>query len=253
MLRHINIGPAALQTSLVVYLLAFYIAIEVTRRYAPKRNIDGNLAQNALTLSGIAGLLGARLSYALYNWSIYKGNLGDWFSITPQGLYMVGGIAFGIIVIFVYVGWRKVAIRRFLDALVPGIGILLLLVPLGFLADGSVIGKPSTLPWAIDLQQDTRHPTQVYAMIGSGLALVIWWKWIRHRSLEGESFLFILAGNAITWLFVGLLLAEPALVLRNYRLVQILSWAVIIAVTFLWSLWTDAQLVPEHKETSFKT
>lgn len=252
-MRHISIGPASIQTSLLIYLAAFYIAVEITRRYASKRSIDGNLAQNALMLGGIAGLLGARATYALQNWSVYKGNLRDWFSITPQGLNVVGGVIVGSIVIFAYLRWRQVAIRPFLDTLAPAICISMILIPLGLLADESVIGNPSTLPWAIDLQLESRHPTQLYAMIGSGISLAVWWRWVQHRPLEGESFLFMLAGNGLTWLLVGLLLAEPVLVLGNYRMVQVIGWAVLIGTTFLWSIWTDAAQTEKSIETPLKT
>lgn len=244
MLRHISLGPAVIQTSLVVYLIAFYASIEITRRYAPKRDIDGNVAQNAVMLDGIMGLLGARITYGFQHWSVYKNNLGDWFSITPQGLNVIGGIAVSILVAFAYAKRQGIATRAFADALAPSLGFIMLIIPLGFLANGSVIGKPSDLPWAIDLQLDMRHPTQIYGMIGSALTLAIWWKWVRHYSIEGGSFLFVLFGNALVWLLNGLLLAEPALII-HYRLIQVIGWAILIVAAFTWSIWTDTEQVAD--------
>ncbi len=234
MYRTLHIGPAALQTAFVLYLLGFYLATEFATRNAKRHHTNGNTIQNAMLVGLVGGLVGARLVFAVLHWAAYQDDLSAWFSIRPQGLNVVGGVIVGSAVMLAFGRWRRVALRDFLEIITPGVGILMVVLPLAFLAEGSVFGKASELPWAIELWGLKRHPTQVYAAIGSAVTFGIWWRY-RDR-LDNHEFLVIVTGNALTWMLVGFLLAEPALALESYRLVQVMAWAVLVVVAFAWNL-----------------
>lgn len=227
MYRHIHIGPATLQTSMLLYLFGFYLATEVIRRHTKRRDPNDNLFQSALFFGFLAGLLGARIVYALRHWVAYHDDLGAWFSITPQGLDTIGGLLIGTAIAILYSWRRGIDIDTFAEAVAPGVGLFMIIMPLAFLAEGTVIGQTTELPWAIDLWGEKRHPTQLYAALGALSTLMVWWRF--------PSYLTIVGGNALTWLLVGLLLAEPTLILDSYRLSQILAWIALVITTFVWS------------------
>lgn len=237
MLRHIHIGPAVLQTALVLYLIGFSLALEAIRRSAPRHNLNSNRVQNITMLGFIMGLLAARITYALDHWAAYRDDWQAWVSFTPQGLNVIGGIAGAALVMGLAVWRYQIPVRAFLDTLAPGMGIILVLIPLAFLAEGSIIGKPTSLPWAIDLWGQSRHPSQLYASLGGIVTLGAWWFY--RPVMRGAGFLIICIGNAITWLVVGLLLAEPSLIFDQYRLVQIGAWLILITSVLLWNIWHD--------------
>lgn len=237
MLRHIHLGPAAMQTAIVLYLVGFILATEAIRRLAPKHGLDNNRMQNITMFGFIVGLLAARITYALAHWTAYHDDWQAWLSLNIQGLDTLGGVVGGIIAISFGVWRYHLPARPVLDTYAPGLGILLIVIPLAFLADGSVIGKPTDLPWAIDLWGQERHPTQLYASIGAALTLAVWWFY--RPAISGMGFLIITIGNALTWLVVGLLLAEPVLIFDQYRQVQIAAWLILISSLWVWNIWHD--------------
>ncbi|NDJ85320.1 MAG: prolipoprotein diacylglyceryl transferase [Chloroflexi bacterium] len=242
MYRHLNIGPAVVETALILYLLGFYISGEVARRHAKRHGLDGNAVQNALIIGLLVGIIGARLAYIFQHWAIYREDLGGWISLTPQALAIPAGLLAGTAASLGYAYWRKLALRPFLESIAPGLGLFMVILGLALLARGGAFGQASDLPWAIDLWGETRHPTQLYASIGGALTLGAWWYW--RLSLLGRGFAFIVAGNALTWLLVGLLLAEPELVLNTYRTLQVVAWAALVAATLGWAWWSQLPYQP---------
>jgi phosphatidylglycerol---prolipoprotein diacylglyceryl transferase len=234
MLRHISIGPAALQTAPLIYLIGFFLLAEISRRRASHFEARDETLSNALTLSLIVGVLSARFAYVLLHWEAYRDNPGESLALNLQGMTLEAGLLASIAVTVIYTRWRGIQLRTLLDILAPGVGVFLTLVPLGFLANGDVIGQPSDVPWAIDLWSEDRHPVQLYAAFG-GMATLAAWYWL-PGPFAGSQMLVVAGGLAVTWLLVGFLLAEPAL-LANYRLVQVGGWGTLIACTFMWSLW----------------
>ena len=254
MLRHIHIGPAAFQTAPVVFLIGFFLLSEISRRRATAHNTPQQPINNALTLALIIGLLMARFVYVVTHWTAYESRLQQSLALSIQGLTLEAGLVASLVVYLIYAYVKKVTISTALDILAPGIGAFMALMPLAFLANGDVIGQPTDLPWAIDLWNEMRHPVQLYATIGSALALLVWWK--MPRPFAGAEMLAVIAGNALVWLLVGFLLAEPWLIV-NYRGVQLLGWIALIIVAFIWGLresatseWHAAQSTPSHPADS---
>lgn len=243
MLRHFNIGPAAFETVMVVNLVAVFLMIEAARRQAKRQGVPQDTTQNALLAAFFGGLIGARIGYGLLHWSAYSDSLGGWISLSDQGLHVGTGVAVAVLIALGFGRWHTISIPVWLDVIAPGLAVLSILIPLGFLAEGSVIGQPTDVLWGIELWGETRHPTQLYAMIGALLTLVVWW-WA-PKPFAGSGFLQIVAGNGLVWLLVGLLLAEPSL-LMNYRVPQVLAWAALVMVAVLWNVWST----PSAQESS---
>lgn len=234
MLRHISIGPAALQTAPLIYMIGFLLLAELARRRATQYNAREETISNALTLGLILGVFSARFGYVVLHWRAYQDNLGESLALNLQGMSLETGLMVGSMVVLGYTRWRGISLRTLLDILAPGIGALLTLIPLGFLANGDVIGQPTDIPWAIELWSEDRHPVQVYAFLGGLVTLGLWY--VLPKPFAGSQMLVVGSGLALTWLLVGFLLAEPTLV-ANYRSVQIGGWFVLVASTFMWSLW----------------
>lgn len=234
MLRHISIGPAALQTAPLIYLIAFFLLTELSRRRASHHDIREETISNALTLSLVLGVLSARLAYVRLHWTAYEDNLSESLALNLQGLSLEAGFLTGVLVLLGYTRWRGIGARTLLDVLAPGVAVFMTLVPLGFLANGDVIGQPSDIPWAIELWSEDRHPVQIYAFLGGLMTLAAWYR--LPRPFSGSEMLVVAAGLALTWMLVGFLLAEPDLI-ANYRTVQVAAWGTLITAAFMWSLW----------------
>ena len=234
MLRHISLGPASFQTAPLIFIISFMFFIEITRRVSHKNGLKEETVSNSLFFGMIGAIFGARIGYVVLHWAAYDDNLQEAFAPSLQALdFSIGLIVFALLVMS-YNQLRGIPLRPFLDSAAPSMGVVLAIIPFAFLADGTVFGQPTDLPWRIELWSEYRHPTQIYAVAGSLITLGIWSRLPRY--FVGQGLIIIVAGNAITWLLVGFLLAEPSLTL-NYRTVQILAWLTLIVAAFLWGLW----------------
>jgi prolipoprotein diacylglyceryltransferase len=245
MYRMIELGPAAMQTSLLIGLLSIFLATEIAARFGKRRGQHSGRIQNGILLGVVIGIISARVSYGLLNWEAYRDDFSSWVALAPQGLNPLIGAAVGITVLIAYIVWRGEKPRLLLDTLAPAIGIFGITLPLAFLADGSYFGQTSDLPWAIDLWGADRHPTQLYAALGGGLTLACWWFSREYRQHEGEGVLVIITGNSLTWLLVSFLIAEPDLILENYRTIQVVAWLALVGSIFAWNFWLSADEVSE--------
>ena len=247
MFRTLSIGPAIFPTAQLVLIVGFYLGLEIINRYATYRQFRAKTIQNALLAALIGGLIGARLTYVIFNWSAYQTDSLDIIQPSLQGLEVRGGIGVGTLVTLLYAYRTQLPIRPMLDSLAPGIGVMAGVLSVSALAQGDYFGIPTDLPWALDLWGALRHPTQVYLLIGNIIVFGAWFNWQKRnpRSNAGYGFLLISAGNAVNWLVVALLMDAPRLVLDHYRVVQIEMWVVLIVSAFLWNWWSDNPLIYE--------
>ncbi len=124
-------------------VVGFLLAVYVIRRLS--RNITPNpqLITNAALYSLIAGVAGARLFYVVHYFDKFKGNLFSVFAIWQGGLELLGGVILAITVIFLYLRYHKLPIRKYLDILAVGLMLALCFGRIGCLLNGCCFGKPT--------------------------------------------------------------------------------------------------------------
>ena len=122
-----------------------------------------------------------------------------------------------------------------LDALIPFFGMLSIGLATSSLASGDAFGMETTLPWGINLWNATRHPTQIYTMIGALLTLNLLWppkQWMPSQT--GSGFLAFIAFTAGYTLFIEAFRGDSSLIFGGIRLEQII--ALVILTGALWIL-----------------
>jgi prolipoprotein diacylglyceryltransferase len=102
---------------------------------------------------------------------------------------------------------------------------------LSHLAAGSAFGRPTDLPWGLELWNEIRHPTQIYEFVSALLIFGIIWLQKMDRP-AGSTFLAFAALTAAARLFLEAFRGDSTLVLGGLRLAQILAWAVLAIVLF---------------------
>lgn len=184
--------------------LGVIAAVELGRRRWRERGGDPDDVYAIAFLAVPAGLIGARLYHVLTDWRSFEGRWLDAFKIWQGGLGIPGGMALGIAV-GVWVahrrGWR---LSVGLDALVPGLPLAQAIGRLGNWWNQELFGRPSTLPWAVEIDivnrplqyigSSTFQPTFLYEMVWN-LALCGFLIWIdRKRVLRPGSLLPLYVG-----------------------------------------------------------
>jgi phosphatidylglycerol---prolipoprotein diacylglyceryl transferase len=135
------------------------------------------------------GIVGGRLYHVITTPEPYFGSGGEplrAFAIWEGGLGIWGAIALGGVGAWIGCRRRKIPLPAFADAAAPGILVAQAIGRLGNYFNQELYGKPTTLPWALEIDRAHRvpgyldvatyHPTFLYELLWNLLAagLVIW-------------------------------------------------------------------------------
>jgi prolipoprotein diacylglyceryl transferase len=184
----VHVGGLALHAYGVMLLLGILAAVWLTGRRWTRRGGDWDLVFRVAMWGVAGGVVGARLYHVVTSWSevpdpkwqgvfeIWKGGLGIW-----------GGIAGGVIAGAIVVRLSGNSVFLMADAVAPGILIAQVIGRLGNYFNQELFGKPTDLPWALEIDVQNRpqqyisdptfHPMFLYeslwSLLGVGVLLLI--------------------------------------------------------------------------------
>ncbi len=234
MLPVLHIGPLALRTPGLIWLLGLYLGLTWAERRAPRHGLTPNHLDN-LTIGGLlVGVVAARLGYFLAHPGAFSG-LKSLLALDPALLDpWLGGVA-AFVFWALYLRRHRLAWGPALDSLAP-LGIVLALAwALASLAAGTAFGMPTDLPWGMRLADGVkRHPTQIYAALLFGLLALDLWGWGRGRSwllrpgpVPGALFWRTVAALAGVRGFLEPWRGDSVLLWGGLRQAQVAAWLVL--------------------------
>jgi len=133
----------------LMMVIGFLAAVSLIRRLSRNITPDPQLITNAALYSLIGGVVGARLFYVIHYFEHFKEDPVSVFAIWHGGLELLGGVLLAITIIFFYLLYHKLPIRRYLDILAIALMLALVFGRIGCLLNGCCFGKPTELPWAV--------------------------------------------------------------------------------------------------------
>lgn len=208
----VQLGPFPISSFGLFLLLAFLVGIAVARRRGREAGIDPSQMLDVALYMIIGGIVVGRLGYAAVNVQTFaqapRSILTIW---RDSGLTFYGALIGGLIVGTLYARALRVPLRRFLDLFAPGLALGYAVAMVGALLHGLYLGRPTGLPWAVQMFLDLRHPTQVYLLLASlGTYLVL--RAQRHGAAPGVLFFLWLLLHALTRVAVEFFVESPAVV-----------------------------------------
>jgi len=152
-----HIGPLFVHVYGVMYVLALAAAILITRRRWPQ---DPDLPGRVAIWAFPAGLIGGRLYFILTTPAKVPPHWWGPFAIWQGGLGIWGGVAAGALTGLWVLRRRlpKPDVYRFMDAAAPGLLVAQAIGRVGNYFNQELFGKPSTLPWALQVDLAHRPP-----------------------------------------------------------------------------------------------
>src|SRR5690242_5291382 len=156
----IHIGPLFLHAYGLMYVLAVAAVVLMTRYRWAKRGGDPELPYRTAIWGFPAGLIGGRIYFLITTPSQIPDHWWGPFAVWDGGLGIWGGIAAGVAVGV----WRvrkhlDVAdTMRFINAATPGIPVAQAFGRIGNYFNQELFGKPSDLPWALQISPAHRPP-----------------------------------------------------------------------------------------------
>ncbi len=230
----IQIGPAAIPTSGLVTIIGIWISLSVAERYSERFQVSPSHINNLVFLALAAGLLGARLGYILQHPQAFIANPASILSRNVGLLDPFFGLFCAGLAVIIYIQRKRLSLLSVLDALVPMIAILLAATGFSNFASGSAYGKPSQLPWAIDLWGTTRHPVQIYVLLLSISLLWIFWpgkqKWTTWQ--PGVYFFGFLASAAGMFILLEAFRGDSQFLVEGIRNNQVFAWLLLAFCLF---------------------
>lgn len=227
-----HIGPLPIRAYALCIVLGVALAVFITDRRLRARGAPSGAALDVGIFAIPAGIIGARLYHIFTTPEPYfgaHGHLINVFKVWEGGLGIWGAVAGGAL--GAWFGCRQLGIplRVFTDALAPGLVLAQAVGRFGNWFNQELYGRPTDLPWALEididhrlpeyLAQATYHPTFLYESLWCvGVAALIWWAERRFNLGGGRTFALYAAAYVAGRAWIEYLRIDEAHLVLGLRL-----------------------------------
>ena len=240
MLPVLNIGSLAIQTPGLILLAGLWLGLWLAERKYPGFAVQPAVVNNLVFAGLVSLVVGGRITFIAENLAAFVKSPASLISLNPALFDMPAGVLIGLGVCGWYGLRRRVQFWSLLDALTPGLAVMMIALALANLASGNAYGEPAHLPWSIFLWGEWRHPVQVYQSLGAMLILLlkvlppVSGKPLKNPLIPaGVFFLEFVAWSAAVQLFLGGFGGDGALIAGQVRAAQVGAWFVLAACLLL--------------------
>jgi prolipoprotein diacylglyceryl transferase len=184
-----HIGAFPLRAYALCIIAGIIVAMIIATRRWQARGGTADSMELMVVVGVPFGIVGARLYHVITDYQLYVGpgrQPLDALKIWQGGLGVWGAIAFGLLGGYLVARRRKIAFPAVLDAIAPAILVAQAIGRLGNWFNQELFGRPTTLPWALEIapqyrpdgygQFATFHPTFLYEILWNlaAAALLVW-------------------------------------------------------------------------------
>lgn len=233
MLTHIPIGPAVLPAYPFLLLIGFWAGMSVAAKMAEQRQIEGDHIYNIGLYSFIGGLLVGRFWYVVSHWEAYSSDLTEAFSLTANA---IDGWAFALaalIIALFYIKRHRLALPFVADAMAFGAAVTLIFGGIGAFLGSQTLGTPTTMPWAVSLYGQLRHPAHLYLVLAVIVIFGVLWVYRHNTRWPGFLALLFLLLYATSRLLFDPFFGSPPTIGPGFRLVQVWALGIITLILIL--------------------
>lgn len=237
-------GPFALRYYGLCIALGIAAGTWLTSRELGRKGYDPALALDALFFTVPLGFIGARAYHVATDYDLYADDpFPGVFAVWNGGLGIYGAVIGGFIGVLIFARVRGISPLVFADAAAPGLILAQAIGRWGNYFNQELFGRPSNLPWAIEIAPANRpadfadttafHPTFLYESIWD-LLVCFALLWIARRFAarlkDGDMLLIYVSLYSVGRFFVEALRVDPAFLIGNFR--GNLFVASVLALTF---------------------
>ena len=168
----LSIGPLELRAYGLMIALGALTAVAWSRRRHAARGGDPEDMSTIALWAIPAGLVGSRLYHVATDWRSFQGRWEDVPALWQGGLGIPGGLMAGVTVGVLVARRRGLSMAGAMDVMVPTIPVAQAIGRWGNWFNQEVFGRPTDLPWALEIdaahrpsgysEAATFHPTFLY-------------------------------------------------------------------------------------------
>jgi phosphatidylglycerol:prolipoprotein diacylglycerol transferase len=222
-----EVGPISLSYHGLLIALGIAVGTWLTGRELARRGYDGALALGSLFFVVPLGVVGGRLYHVVTEYHRYTRNpFPKVLEGYEGGLGIYGAIAGGFLGLLLFSWYRAISPLTFADAAAPGLALGQAIGRWGNYFNQELFGRPSDLPWAINIAPQNRpvqyadatafHPTFLYeAMWDVLLCLILLWvaRRFSERLKAGDVFVLYVCLYSVGRFFLETLRIDTAFVI----------------------------------------
>jgi prolipoprotein diacylglyceryl transferase len=156
-----HLGPVPIRAYALCILLGIFVGYQIGKRRWVARGGKAEVAADMIFWAVPFGLVGSRIYHVLTDPELYFGEGQNWvdiFKIWHGGLGIWGGIAFGALGAWIACRRHGVPFLAMADAFAPGIVVAQAIGRWGNWFNQELFGRPTTLPWALEIAPEHRPP-----------------------------------------------------------------------------------------------
>ena len=247
----LHLGPLDIRIYGLCYVLAVIAAVALTTRRWEREGGSGELVYEVALWGFPAGLIGGRLYFLATSWDEVPDHWWGPLAIWKGGLGIWGGIALGTLVGIRRLRRRGADVARFLDAAAPGLLVAQALGRIGNYFNQELFGRPTSLPWGLEISPAHRparyayaatfHPTFLYELIWDLALAGALVRLGRRRAIRPPGiFALYVAGYSAFRIFEELLRVDPAHHILGLRL----NFFLAVTLTVIGLLWFARVEIP---------
>jgi prolipoprotein diacylglyceryl transferase len=186
----VDLGPLTIHMYGLMLLLGIAACIGLTGYRWVRMGGDWDLVLRVAVWGVAFGVIGARAYHDITSWNEVPDHWWGFAAVWQGGLGVWGGILLGTIAGAIVVRRSGNSVRRFMDAVAPGLLLAQGIGRWGNWWNQELFGKPTNLPWGLEIDanhrfaldrkyqfSDTFHPTFlyefIYDVVGAGLLILI--------------------------------------------------------------------------------
>jgi phosphatidylglycerol:prolipoprotein diacylglycerol transferase len=246
----LQIGPLSIRWYGLLFATGVLLGTWLAQREAIRRGEDPDQLLNVIVYGVMAGLIGARLYYVLFNWGYYGSRPLKILAVWEGGLAIHGGLLAGGLTAVVYSIRKKLPVLTYLDIMAPSAPLGQAIGRWGNFFNQEAFGTPTDLPWKLYIEPYHRppdlatfeyfHPTFLYESLWNFLVFVILYFLLRRRlqRMPGALLLCYIALYSVGRFFVEGLRID-SLMLGPLRAAQAMS-LVLITLSLIGFAWLRA-------------
>ncbi len=254
----VHIGPLTIHMYGVMLLLAIVACVVLTGIRWTRMGGDWDLVLRVAVWGVAAGIVGARLYHVITSWDEVPHTWWGPFAVWKGGLGVWGGILCGTLAGAYVVKRSGQSVFLFMDAIAPGLLLAQGIGRWGNYWNQELFGKPSDLPWALEIDPAHRpagyeldatfQPTFLYEFIWDvlfvGVLILIGWRFrIRPPGLFALYVMFYTGFRA----YEETLRIDPAHVFLGQRLNFWVSIVLFVLSTGFFIWWQFIRKGPEEE------
>lgn len=251
----LSLGPLRLNLYGLCIAAGIVVAYWIARRRWEARGYDGTQISEILLWVVAAGVVGARVYHLFTGYSWEDDGIAGTIRIWKGGLSIWGAILGGAIAVIVLARRKHLDLLALMDAIAPGLAVAQAFGRWGNYFNQELFGKPTTLPWGLEIAPqyrppgyetyETFHPTFLYESLwclAVAAVIVVLGRVVRLR--KGQAFAAYLVLYPLgRFFFENLRIDESSVVLG----LRFNAWVALVVAGFGvgWFAWL-AQRGPEY-------